>query len=179
MSDAATPLHRTIAQDVMLYRLAQSEQMREFFVQMWLQNPDMARRAGRRVQDLVSPLRPAEKFARENAMSDLGIAEDNPGLASLAKTRLDAEEIAALTEALRGVSGEVWLFGSRADPTRRGGDIDILVLTDQPAFETSHAIATRFFSRCEEKIDVIVLDPAHLSPDKSDFLARINRVRIA
>lgn len=112
-------------------------------------------------------------------MNGLAIEEENPGLAPFAKTRLDAEEIAALTEALRGVPGEVWLFGSRTDLSRRGGDIDILVLTDQPAFETSHAIATRFFSRCEEKIDVIVLDPARLSPDKSDFLARIDRVRIA
>jgi len=57
--------------------------------------------------------------------------------------------------------------------------VDILVLTDQPAFETSRAIATRFFSRCEEKIDVIALDPAHLSPEQSDFLSRINKVRIA
>jgi len=93
--------------------------------------------------------------------------------------RLDAEESAALEYAVYGVPGEVWLFGSRTDLSRRGGDVDILVLTDQPAFETSRAIATRFFSRCEEKIDVIALDPAHLSPEQSDFLSRINKVRIA
>lgn len=96
-----------------------------------------------------------------------------------ASLRLDVEEAAALTEALRDVPGEVWLFGSRTEPSRRGGDIDVLVLTDRPAFETSRAIATRFFSRCEEKIDVIVLDPAHLSPEQSEFLARISKVRIA
>lgn len=96
-----------------------------------------------------------------------------------ASVRLDAEEIAALTEALRDVPGEVWLFGSRTELARRGGDIDILVLTEQPAFETSRAIATRFFSRCEEKLDVVVLDPAHLSPEQSAFLARIGKVRIA
>lgn len=96
-----------------------------------------------------------------------------------ASVRLDAEEVAALTEALRDVPGEVWLFGSRTEPSRRGGDIDILVLTDQPAFETSRTIATRFFSCCEEKIDVVVLDPAHLSPEQGDFLARIGKVRIA
>ncbi|MDP2810861.1 MAG: nucleotidyltransferase domain-containing protein [Rhodocyclaceae bacterium] len=96
-----------------------------------------------------------------------------------ASVRLDAEEVEALSDALRDVPGEVWLFGSRTEPSRRGGDIDILVLTDQPAFETSRAIATRFFSRCEEKIDVIVLDPAHLSPEHKDFLAHISKVRIA
>ena len=95
-----------------------------------------------------------------------------------ASVRLDAEEAAALTQAVRDIPGEVWLFGSRTDLSGRGGDIDILVLTDQPAFETARAIATRFFSRCEEKIDVIVFDPAHLSPEQSDFLARISKVRI-
>lgn len=39
----------------MIGRLAQSEQMREFFIQMWLQNPSLARRAGRRAQDILSP----------------------------------------------------------------------------------------------------------------------------
>jgi len=96
-----------------------------------------------------------------------------------ASIRLDTEEAAALTEALRDILGEVWLFGSRTKPSLRGGDIDILVLTDQPAFEVSRAISTRFFSRCEEKIDVVVFDPAHLSPEQSDFLARIDKVRIA
>ena len=50
-TDSAT----AIPQDLMLARLAQSEQMREFFIQMWLQNPALAERAGQRVQDLLSP----------------------------------------------------------------------------------------------------------------------------
>lgn len=44
----------TIPQDLMLARLAQSEQMREFFIQMWLANPALARQAGARVQELLS-----------------------------------------------------------------------------------------------------------------------------
>jgi hypothetical protein len=43
-----------IPQDLMLARLAQLEQMREFFIQMWLQNPALAEHAGQRVQDLLS-----------------------------------------------------------------------------------------------------------------------------
>lgn len=89
--------------------------------------------------------------------------------------RLDAEEAAALA----GIPGEAWLFGSRLDPARRGGDVDVLVLTDAPAFETSQRIATRFFSRCEEKIDVVVMNPDRLTADQAAFLAGIRKTRIA
>lgn len=44
----------TIPQDLMLARLAQSEQMREFFIQMWLGNPALARQAGARVRELLA-----------------------------------------------------------------------------------------------------------------------------
>lgn len=40
----------------MLARLAQSEQMREFFIQMWLQNPELARQGGDKVQNFLFPL---------------------------------------------------------------------------------------------------------------------------
>jgi len=53
-SDGRTP--PVIPQELMLGRLAQSEQMREFFIQMWLQNPALARQGGARVQSLLSPL---------------------------------------------------------------------------------------------------------------------------
>jgi predicted nucleotidyltransferase len=104
-------------------------------------------------------------------------------LLSLKKTghvRLDEEEINALAYALKGVSTEsINLFGSRVEPERRGGDIDLLVLTRAPAFETAQDIAIRFFSRCEEKIDVVVMNPNQLTPEQADFLSRINRIEIA
>lgn len=45
-----------IPEDVLRARLAQSEQMREFFLQMWLENPALAKGAGERVQTLLRPL---------------------------------------------------------------------------------------------------------------------------
>lgn len=45
---------QTISEDLMLARLAQSEQMREFFIQMWMQNPALARQGGTRVKNLLS-----------------------------------------------------------------------------------------------------------------------------
>ena len=56
MSEPARPARSVIPQALMLQRLAQSEQMREFFIQMWLQNPALARRGGARVQSLLAAL---------------------------------------------------------------------------------------------------------------------------
>ncbi len=58
MAESEAGVHRKISHDLMLARLTQSEQMREFFIQMWLQNPQLARQAGARVQSLLSPLAP-------------------------------------------------------------------------------------------------------------------------
>lgn len=46
---------QVIPEAVMRERLEQSEQMREFFIQMWLQNPVLAAQAGARVRELLSP----------------------------------------------------------------------------------------------------------------------------
>ena len=53
MPDAIRP-PVTIPQDLMLARLEQSEQMREFFIQMWLQNPALAKQGGERVASLLA-----------------------------------------------------------------------------------------------------------------------------
>lgn len=46
----------TIPEEVLRARLAQSEQMREFFIEMWKQNPALAKQGGARVQSLLTPL---------------------------------------------------------------------------------------------------------------------------
>lgn len=56
MSDSEKPSSPSIAEHLMLSRLMQAEQTREFFIQMWLQNPTLAKRAGKRIQALLSPL---------------------------------------------------------------------------------------------------------------------------
>ncbi len=61
LSRAAIPEH------LMLSRLAQSEQMREFFIQMWLQNPALARQGGSKVQNLLSPLAVANAVISPNS----------------------------------------------------------------------------------------------------------------
>lgn len=98
-----------------------------------------------------------------------------------AKTlRLSATEHQALAAATREIEGEVFIFGSRVDPNRRGGDIDLLILApginaDQ-RYRLSLDVAVAFRMQCDEKIDVVVFDPTNLSDDERDFLSTIDRV---
>ncbi len=92
--------------------------------------------------------------------------------------RLDPEESRALQEALAGIEDPVYLFGSRTDEGRRGGDIDLLVLSSADPYQLSKRIKRRFFQNCEEEIDVIVLDPDHLDEVQRAFLDSIDKVRL-
>jgi hypothetical protein len=62
MPESAIP----IPEELILARIAQSEQMREFFMQMWLQNPALAKQAGARVHEIINPpaVPPAPTFQR-------------------------------------------------------------------------------------------------------------------
>lgn len=56
MREFTYPARTVIPEELMLKRIEQSEQMREFFIQMWLQNPALAKQGGEKVQSLLSPL---------------------------------------------------------------------------------------------------------------------------
>jgi hypothetical protein len=56
MSEPDVLVRAVIPEYLMLGRLAQSEQIREFFIQMWIQNPKLARQGGSRVRSLLSPI---------------------------------------------------------------------------------------------------------------------------
>jgi predicted nucleotidyltransferase len=85
--------------------------------------------------------------------------------------RLSELEKDALKFALEGIPGSFFLFGSRTSDTAKGGDIDILVYTKLPSYQTSKNIAVRFFSKCEEKIDVLVLDPEISNEQQKAFIS--------
>ena len=92
--------------------------------------------------------------------------------------RLYPDEREALESALKGVEGNVYLFGSRVHDDRRGGDIDVLVLSKAHAFELSRRIVREFQLRCEERIDVLVVDPTALTEEQSAFIATLDTVRL-
>jgi uncharacterized protein len=76
--------------------------------------------------------------------------------------RLDKCERKALKYCLTDFEGDVYLFGSRLDDTKRGGDIDILLLPKTTVVNTlklSLRIQTKFFSLCEQQLDVVVYSP--------------------
>ncbi|MEI8140962.1 MAG: nucleotidyltransferase domain-containing protein [bacterium] len=88
---------------------------------------------------------------------------------------LDIEK-KALAHALNGVEGVAYLYGSRTDPLGKGGDIDLLVFShvDSP-YRLSQKISVRFRMECDEKIDVLVVNPERISEEQKPFLELIKR----
>jgi hypothetical protein len=75
---------------------------------------------------------------------------------------------------LKGKVGQ-WHFGNR----RPSGAAVSPRLIHESAFETSQRIATRFFDRCEERIDVVVMPPDQMTAAQKDFVDRLDKVAIA
>jgi len=67
--------------------------------------------------------------------------------------RLQTEEKQAITGAVDRFDGEAsaYLFGSRTDDTKRGGDIDILVISDKIDRHTLFLIEEEIFKKIEER----------------------------
>jgi predicted nucleotidyltransferase len=92
--------------------------------------------------------------------------------------RISKTEQEALDFALNEINSRVFLFGSRTYDNRKGGDIDILVYSKDPAYNVSKNIAVKFFSRCESKIDVFVVNPDHATLQQQAFIKEQNLVPI-
>lgn len=92
--------------------------------------------------------------------------------------RLDAVQRRALRLALKDlyIKDEVYLFGSRVDENKRGGDIDLLIYSQQPSFELARRVTRAFFKNCEEKIDVLVINPMKMTREQELFVQTINKI---
>ncbi len=98
--------------------------------------------------------------------------------------RLSPEQITLIRQAAQetfGPDARVWLFGSRVDDRKRGGDIDLYVETPQPTTEAlGHE--TRLWSLLqrrlgEQRID-IVTRAGDSSPQAIHQVARSTGVRL-
>jgi predicted nucleotidyltransferase len=78
-----------------------------------------------------------------------------------------ADSIRRATAEIFGPDARVRLFGSRLDDDARGGDIDLLVETDQPVAELPRKrvqLVARLQMRLgDQPIDVLVSAPGHAS----------------
>lgn len=94
--------------------------------------------------------------------------------------RLLKQEKEALAHALEGVRGEAYLYGSRTDDCQKGGDIDVLVFArvDSP-YRLSQDISVRFRMECDEKIDVLVVNPDSIPESQKSFISLIRKDAVA
>ena len=75
------------------------------------------------------------------------------------KMRLTKKEISAIKENILSFDEEakIFLFGSRLNDQKKGGDIDILVISDKIGFLEKIKIKTGIFKKIEEqKLDIVV-----------------------
>ena len=84
-------------------------------------------------------------------------------------TDAQADAIRTAAADVFGDDAEVWLFGSRADDRRRGGDIDLLIRPGPGARDRPFHRRVRFLARLERalgerKIDVVVEAPVDDRP---------------
>jgi predicted nucleotidyltransferase len=70
----------------------------------------------------------------------------NPREISIIKTTIE--------EYFPGAS--VYLFGSRTDPEKRGGDIDLYVITPQPDYERKLRLIARLQHRLHKPVDLLL-----------------------
>lgn len=83
------------------------------------------------------------------------------------KVRLSEEELATLKRSLEELTDDyaLYLFGSRTDPEKRGGDIDILVISEKLNRRDLRKVRIDFFEKFgEQKLDIVLDDGTLSSP---------------
>lgn len=73
----------------------------------------------------------------------------------------------------REATNQVYLFGSRADDTKKGGDIDILVLSEKKLHHSElYKMKQSFFSKFgEQKLDIVNFTTENDSAFKKHILS--------
>lgn len=92
--------------------------------------------------------------------------------------RLSEREKEALREVFKDFEGEIYIFGSRLDDTKKGGDIDILLKpTKTLSFEDIIRFQAKYFSIMDSDIDIVVYDENN--PFVKDIVRYAERVDLS
>ena len=94
--------------------------------------------------------------------------------------RLTAEQREVIRSAVREIYGEnsrLWLFGSRVDDERRGGDIDLLVRPDSSGGGYALMDKIRLLGKLERGIGERKIDVVIETPDDQRTIVRIAHER--
>jgi predicted nucleotidyltransferase len=89
--------------------------------------------------------------------------------------RLQKSEISNLKNSIFNFdqNAKVYLFGSRIDDEKRGGDIDILVISDILNEKNRRKIRRNFFDEFgEQKLDIIIENQKKLSAFAQEILEK-------
>ena len=72
--------------------------------------------------------------------------------------RLKQEEIRHIKEVIADIFPEakVYLFGSRLDEQKKGGDIDLFIIAQQPSFEQKIKALSRLKTRLHKPVDIVL-----------------------
>lgn len=92
--------------------------------------------------------------------------------------RLSEKEKQALKEVFKNFEGEIYIFGSRTDNTKKGGDIDILLKPyKQISFEDILKYQARYFSIMDSDIDIVVYEENN--PFVKDIIEHAERLNLS
>ncbi|MCP4265496.1 MAG: nucleotidyltransferase domain-containing protein [Candidatus Brocadiaceae bacterium] len=92
--------------------------------------------------------------------------------------RLYPDEKLALNKALEDIDDEVYLFGSRVDDNKKGGDIDILIYSKKNSLQLSQEVSRKFFMELDSKLDVVVFDKGNMTREQKAFVNTLDMIRL-
>jgi uncharacterized protein len=94
--------------------------------------------------------------------------------------RFDNIEKNALKKALNDFNGKIFLFGSRIDDTKKGGDIDILLIPNKKynPLNLSLEIQKKFYYECEQTIDIVIYNESLFCKEVLKNAKRIDIAKI-
>jgi len=93
--------------------------------------------------------------------------------------RLTHNEVTLLKEKLASMSSEarLYLFGSRADDSKRGGDIDLLVVSNKLTKRDLRYLRLAFFEVFgEQKLDIVLDDGSFKDPFRKIISQKVIRL---